>query len=61
MTAPITPTAMPVEIGCLDSPIMVGESLGIVALASTGRRFGRRVEALLLAYYAAAFAWRLWP
>jgi cation:H+ antiporter len=59
-TALVAPGAVPVEIVCLDAPVMVGVSLLLIAMAWTGLRIARWEGALLLAGYC-VYIRAIWP
>jgi len=60
VTALIAPTAIPDQIVRFDAPVMLAVSLGLLWLARSGWRIGRREGGLLLAGYV-AYVWTIWP
>ena len=60
VTAIIAPTEMPAQIVSFDNLVMIGLSVALIALLTTGRRLSRAEGGLLLAAYG-AYAFWLWP
>lgn len=60
VTALIAPTDMPAQIVRFDNVVMIGLSVALLGLLSTGRTLRRAEGGVLLAAYVAYARW-LWP